>query len=222
MGIISINNADHLFWLGRYTERVYTTIRLFSDSYDSMIDHCLNDYEDFCRRLEIPNIYASSDDFISRYCFDEGDPNSIYSNLLRAYDNCITLREEVGSETLAYIQLALYEMQRARSSHAPLVELQRVSDNILAFWGIADDRIECENVRNIIKVGKRIERLDLYARLHMPADKMLREVHRLQGRLPRTCLRYSEAQLCAIEPMVKCGEIDYHRVLEQVDSLLGA
>ena len=49
MGIISINNADHLFWLGRYTERVYTTIRLFSDSYDSMIDHCLNDYEDFCR-----------------------------------------------------------------------------------------------------------------------------------------------------------------------------
>ena len=56
----------------------------------------------------------------------------------------------------------------------------------------------------------------------MPADKMLREVHRLQGRLPRTCLRYNESMLCAIEPLVKCGEIDYHRVLEQVDTLLGA
>lgn len=100
-----------------------------------MIDHCLNDYEDFCRRLEIPNIYVSSDDFISRYCFDEGDPNSIYSNLLRAYDNCITLREEVGSETLAYILLALYEMQRARSSHAPLIDYHRVLEQVDSLLG---------------------------------------------------------------------------------------
>lgn len=220
MGIISLNNADHLYWLGRYSERVYTTIRLFSDSYDNMIDRCLNDYEGFCRRLEIPNIYASSDDFISRYCFDENDPNSIYSNLLRAYDNCITLREEVGSDTFAYVQLALYEMQRARTSTAPLIELQRVNDNILAFWGIADDLIESENVRNIIKVGKRIERLDLYSRLHMPKSEMLREIHRLQGRLLRTGLRYNEAQLSEIEPLIKCGTIDYHRILGLVDTLL--
>ena len=29
MGIISIEKADHLFWLGRYTERVFTTLQTF-------------------------------------------------------------------------------------------------------------------------------------------------------------------------------------------------
>ena len=38
MGIISIEKADHLYWLGRYTERVYTTLRVFFHIYDNMIE----------------------------------------------------------------------------------------------------------------------------------------------------------------------------------------
>lgn len=133
MGIISVENTDRLFWLGRYSERVYTTIRLFSASYDDMIDTYLNSYQDFCRRLDIPNIYTSGENFIQRYCFDADDMNSIYSNLMRAYDNGITLRESIGSETLSYIQLAVYELNKARVSQSPLIELQKVMDNILAF-----------------------------------------------------------------------------------------
>ena len=34
MGIISIEKADHLYWLGRYAERVYTTLRVFFHIYD--------------------------------------------------------------------------------------------------------------------------------------------------------------------------------------------
>lgn len=80
-----------------------------------------------------------SENFIQRYCFDADDMNSIYSNLMCAYDNGITLRESIGSETLSYIQLAVYELNKARVSQSPLIELQKVMDNILAFWGIADD-----------------------------------------------------------------------------------
>ena len=36
-----------------------------------------------------------SENFIQRYCFDADDMNSIYSNLMRAYDNGITLRESM-------------------------------------------------------------------------------------------------------------------------------
>lgn len=28
MGIISVEQVDHLYWLGRYTERIYTTLKL--------------------------------------------------------------------------------------------------------------------------------------------------------------------------------------------------
>lgn len=219
MGIISVENTDRLFWLGRYSERVYTTIRLFAASYDTMIDRYEKSYADFCRALDIPNIYTSSKDFIDRYCFDPADPNSILSNLTRAYDNCVTLREEIGSETVSYIQLAVYAMNKARHDQAPLIEMQRVMDNILAFWGIADDYIDSENARNIIKIGKRVERLDLYARLRMPEKEMQREVQRLSGRIDRTNLKYNKACLEDIKRLVDSPEIDYYNVVKKVESL---
>ena len=220
MGIISVENTDRLYWLGRYSERVYTTIRLFAASFDSMIDTYVDSYADFCKSLDIPNIYTSGENFISRYCFDPEDTNSIYSNLVRAYDNCVTLREEIGSETVSYIQLAMYAMNKAKISHAPLIELQKVTDNILAFWGIADDSIDSENVRNIIKIGKRVERLDLYARLHMPRTEMKREVDRLAGRIPRTCLKYRNDMLDALKTLIESPEIDYYDVVQKVEDLL--
>lgn len=220
MGIISVENTDRLYWLGRYSERVYTTIRLFSDSFDSIIDKPDYKYSWFCESLDIPNIYKSNDDFIDRYCFDPEDPNSIYSNLMRAYDNCVVLREEIGSEVVSYIQLAVYEMNKTRGSQAPLVGLQKVMDNILAFWGIADDSIDSENVRNIIKVGKRIERLDLYARLQISREELDREVRRLSGRIPRTNLKYNKEYLEDLETLVGEKEIDYYEVVRKVENLL--
>lgn len=220
MGIISIENTNRLFWLGRYSERVYTTIRLFSDSYDQMIDIDFGNYQDFCRELDIPNIYNSKEDFIENYCFDDSDPNSIYANLMRAYDNAIVLREEIGSETLSYIQLAVYEMQKAKISSSPLIELQKVIDNILAFWGIADDSIDDENVRNIIKVGKRVERLDLYGRLHMNREEITREVCRLSDRIQKTMLSYNADNLRNLNDIVLSKEMDYYNVVQNVDGLV--
>lgn len=38
MGIKSVVNADRLYWLGRYSERVYTTLKLFARSFDQLIE----------------------------------------------------------------------------------------------------------------------------------------------------------------------------------------
>ncbi|MCD8076601.1 MAG: alpha-E domain-containing protein [Lachnospiraceae bacterium] len=221
MGIISVENTDRLFWLGRYSERVYTTIKLFAESFDTMIDiDEMGSLDGFCKKLEIPNIYTSGEDFVGRYCFDPEDPNSIYSNLTRAYDNCIVLREEIGSDTISYIQLAMYEMNKARLSESPLIELQHVLDDILAFWGIVDDEIDSENVRNIIKVGKRVERLDLYARLHMSREEFKREVDRLSGRIWRTCLKYRQSTLDELSRLVDAPRIDYITIVQKTEALL--
>lgn len=156
MGIISVGQMNRLLWLGRYSERVYTTLRLYSNSFDTMIDEIADSYAEFCKMVDIPDIYGSKEVFREKYPFDEENPDSILSNLNRAYDNAIVLREEIDSEALSYIQLAIYDMNKARISRAPLIEMQRVIDNILAFWGIVDDSIDSEQVRNIIKTGKRI------------------------------------------------------------------
>ena len=222
MGIISLENTDRLYWLGRYSERVYTTIRFFSQHYDLMIDINKESYEKFCESLDIPNIYADSMDFCKKYSFDPEDPNSIYSNLMRAYDNAIVLRETIGSESLSYIQLAVYELNKAAVSRSPLIEFQKVIDNILAFWGISDDRILDENVRNIIKVGKRIERIDLYARIKMPVLDIKREVIRLSARIERTNLKYNEDVLKELNALAEVPELDYPKMVQAVESLMMA
>lgn len=220
MGIISLEQTDRLYWLGRYSERVYTTIRLFSQRYDIMIDEIEESYGEFCRSLEIPNIYTSSRDFCRRYCFDETDPNSIYSNLIRAYDNAVVLREELGSETLSYIQLAIYDMNKAKTSEAPILQFQKISDNILAFWGMVDDSIASEKVRNIIKSGKRIECIDLYARLKLPRNKMEREVMRLADRIPKSGMNYEQERVAELLGLVRMPELDYYQIVQNVESII--
>ena len=97
MGIISIKSTDNLFWLGRYVERVFTTLRVFSEYYDKMIDKDENAYIDFCNKLGIENTYSYKQEFITKYLFDENDPNSVMSNLLCAYDNAVVMRNAISS-----------------------------------------------------------------------------------------------------------------------------
>lgn len=217
--ILSVEHSDQLYWLGRYSERVYTTLRYFAERFDSLIEVKNEDYEEFCRQQDIPNIYTSKEDFITRYCFDENDPNSIFANLMRAYDNAIVLREEIGSETLAYIQLAVYAMNKAKLSDAPLVQLQKVVDNIVAFWGMADDDIDSGRVRSMIKLGKRVERIDLYARMKEDPVELKREMKRLNLRIERIGISYNTMKLAHLNYMVEMENISYDLIVEEIESL---
>lgn len=220
MGIISLEQADRLYWLGRYAERVYTTLNIYSRSYDTMIDEITDSYEEFCKSIDIPNIYSSKEDFKKRYPFDPDNTDSIISNLNRAYDNAIVLRNSIGSECLAYIQLAIYEMNKAAKSSAPLIEIQKVIDNLLAFYGIADDQIDSENVRNIIKAGKRIERIDLYARLGVKKEELVREVDRMIPRVERSGLPYDKEKLSEVISCMKEDDVDYYKLVGLVEAIL--
>ena len=219
MGIISLGQKDSILWLGRYTERVYTTIKFFAPYYDRMIDSPEDMHQDFCAKLEIPDIYEGREDFLRRYCYDSSNPDSIASNLLRAYDNAIVLREMLGTETLCYVQLAYYEMQRAAVSDAPMMELQKVMDNIVAFWGSADDSIDDVQVRDILVTGRRIERVDLYARLRVGREEIRRFVMRLTTRLKRSGLPYQPERLEQMLMDASLPEPDYDSIIRAVESL---
>lgn len=219
MDIKSIVKTDRLYWLGRYTERVYTTVQNYSKSYDIMIENG-EEYKHYCRSLDIPDIYGDAETFLKEYPYNEENPDSIRSNLIRAYDNAIELREEITSESLAYIQLAIYEMNKCTQSSAPMLEFQHIEDYILAFWGCADDQIEDENTRNLIKVGKRIERIDLFGRLHADKRDVVREIHRLCGRIDRCSLHYNKQVLANLLALIEEEEIDYDRLVKEVDSIL--
>lgn len=185
---------SNLFWLGRYTERVLTTLRFLMDTYDRMIDGYEVDYAEFCAKLGIENTYADTADFCYHYLFDGGNPDSILSNLHYAYDNAIVLREILTSESLAYIQMAVTAMENAAGSSSPMVNLQWVIDDILAFRGSCYESME-DGVRNIIRCGSSVERIDLYIRLKFHLSQVNREVSMLLNRLYKTKLEVNQESL---------------------------
>ena len=202
MGIITIDKSDHLFWLGRYTERVHTTLKYYFKFADLMIDSDPDYYAVLCRKIGISDIYGSSETFKRKYAFDESNPDSIISSLNRAYDNAIVMRDYIGTETMAYIQLAIDDIKTAETSNSPIVDLMLAVDHILSFWGSVSDIIEDEQIRNIIKLGKGVERLDLYLSFDKPVSEIKAAFQRMKVYLRKAKLRYDENILFTIENML--------------------
>ena len=145
MGIISLEKSNRLIWLGRYTERTFTICRTLSRYYDDMIDRDEFAYRGFLDCLGLPYIYGSREAFIHTYIFDSNDPNSLTSQLTRALDNAIVLREELTSDTLCYIEMVLNTLRENADDSAPMLVLQQVVDDLFAFWGSADDNVANED-----------------------------------------------------------------------------
>ena len=142
------------------------------------------------------------------------------SNLMRAYDNAVILREFLGTETLSYIQLAVYAMQKAKLGRETLVDLMRVADYILAFWGSIDDELDDETARNIVKAGKRLERLDRYICLGTKhCEDLIRQYHRLVPRLEISGLYYNQSVLDTLEPMLHDPNMNYKTAIALLEKL---
>lgn len=179
MDNISINKANRLYWLGRYTERVYTMIDYLSKFYDHMVDKDESAYLDFCNRLGIPQIYNNKNDFIKNFISDKKMDFSLVASLDNAYANAVVLRDILTSRTLSYIQLASNDLMKCVSLECRIFDLHRVTDDLIAFWGAVDDYIVENNVRDLIKAGKYAERVELYTRFSAESDLLKCAVQRL-------------------------------------------
>ena len=222
MGIITIEKSDNLFWLGRYTERVHTTLKYYIEATDLMIDQDPDYYAVLCRKIGIPDVYGSREQFLTTYPFDTSDPNSIISNLYRAYDNAIVMRDYIGTETMAYIQLALDDIKTAEREETFLADLMLVIDHILAFWGCVNDLIDDEQTRNIIKLGKGVERIDLYLSLGRPAADIRREYGRMKQFLRKSHIHYDESILYTMDNMLSEYGFSYLNVRNLLRNLITA
>lgn len=219
MDIIAVDRLNNLIWLGRYSERVYTTIKTFFKGYDKMIDDPYF-YVTYCEHFQIPNIYRNQRDFIERYVLDETDPNSIISNLYRAYDNCIVLRNELGTETMNYLEVALNNLKGIQDFDSFLLELQTVVDYILAFWACLSDTVEKYEVKTVVMLGRRIERLDLYLRLRKDIDEIQKALHLLDDRMKRASIAYQIENYVSLKQEINDGCHDYNKAIYLVEHLV--
>lgn len=204
MDNVSISKANSLYWLGRYTERAYKLAQILTEFYDRMVDDDEDAYKDFCSKLGISVEAEDKHDFIKKIIADPSCPSSIVSSLSMAYDNSIILREQIDTETVAYIQLAYNNVTRLFNEECRIFDLQKVIDNLMSFWGAVDDYIIDDSVRDTIKAGKYMERLDLFCRFG-------RSMYKIDGCKRRLC-RYihhldTENVCTEIDELFKEGEM---------------
>ena len=198
MGTVSLNKQNRLFWLGRYSERVYACIQMMQEQYDRLIDGDSMDYQAFCQGMGIPCPYEDGDDFCNRYLFDTQDVNSVISSVEAMLGNGMVLRETITTPTLAYLQMARNAMVQAAGSSSPGIQLQWVLDDIMAFRGSFDDSVDHERIRNITKSGVLVERISLLLRVNWHEERLGREISKLLNRLYKTNLPLNQDAVDAI------------------------
>ena len=219
MGIISLNKASRLYWLGRYTERVYTGLKKVKPIYDAGVDGQEGDYAAYCRCLGIPDRYTDTVDFCKRYFFDRNNPNSLASSLVYAYDNAVVLRDTLTTDTLSYIQLAMNAMEKAAQCDTPAIALQWVLDDIRAFRGACEETIFDEETRSMIKLGTSVERVDMYLRLNEAPETTRKEFERLFNRLYKTQLTPDKNRLALLVDSLLDSSKPAAAVSEQIAAL---
>lgn len=185
MGTITRININNLFWLGRYVERVFTTLNSFFKYADRFIEGGQAAYEKYLADINVPDIYGSSEAFFDRYVFDLSDPNSIISNLDRALGNGIVLREEIKTPSLSYLRLAMDRYKVCKGTTKIRYDMLPVRDAIYAFWGSIDDNMTNTEALWIIHLGKSVERLDMYLRLGYPAEEIFDRLDNLIKHIQR-------------------------------------
>jgi uncharacterized alpha-E superfamily protein len=226
MDIIQVKHNSNLFWLGRYTERVYTTLLTFFDYYDLMLDKDKDCYKIFLGKLGIYDKYGDFESFVRGYIFDEGqggeglgDAFTVHSAFRFAYDNAMVIRNVIGSESLAYIHLALDAFLFSRKAGNLRLALMPAIDYIVAFWGSIDDKFAIGETGTILKCGKLVERLDLYVRFSYNNENIKNECQNLMY-VTRHTHRRDAPYSCNTEQIpVLLGVLENYP--ERVDEALG-
>jgi uncharacterized alpha-E superfamily protein len=216
MGTISVEYSSNLYWLGRYVERAYTTLNTFFIYHDITLDKDKDSYREFLERLEIDDKYGDSGSFIRGYLYDDADCFTIASALRLAHDNALVCRNVIGSEALAYIQLAIDAFRSSFDAKNLRLSLMPVIDYLLAFWGSIDDKISSGEARTIVKCGKLVERLDLYFRFSYDYKLINSEYEKLCHVLARVRKGFCNAQHLAVVVEALATEESYKARLEEV------
>ena len=222
MSTISKEHSDRLYWLGRYTERFFTTLKALDKMFDRMLGQS-HIYTEYLDHFGIVNTYSDSREFIRSFLYDEFNPNSAAYSLERAYDNGIVLREEISTPALSFLQMAKDTLENSESSCNTRLSLIPLEDIMFGFWGCINEHIYDDEIRNIIYIGKTVERLDLYIRMKYPFGTVEKEFVRLLKNLRRvpkdTPYRYNTKHLSELVEILGTEE-DYRQNAKQAVSSL--
>lgn len=188
LALVTASKADNLYWLGRYTERVFTTLSIFFPFYDRVMDTDVEAFRPFAAALDLPGDFSDFDGFTWSLLYDTREANSVRSAADAAFYNAVILRPELGSRLLQHIEIALQKLSAAAEScgrGGSMLSQRDVTDALLAFWGGIENSAADPAFKALVFLGKYLERIDLYSRFRLPAEMLDAPLEKLRAHARR-------------------------------------
>lgn len=218
---ISPAKADRLFWLGRYAERAVLALHLLRKYCNVNIDaDSEKPLETFATLMGVPADAISDGSFVPDYLYSDANVCSIANTLAAAKNNAMLERNDIKTETLAYIELAVNILAKAKANNCGVFALQPISDYLMSFWGAVDENVRSRPVRNLLAIGRYVERLDIMMRFGYEPERIADVLARLES------IDEAELALCDADTLAfirsKVGDPSSTETLTRLNALFAA
>lgn len=164
--LLTANVASNLYWLGRYLERMESTMMETLIAFDTIIDVEKSYGKKLFKRFEIDIKYRTANDFLDVAVFGEHEANA---NTLMGYvrENAIISRAYLDEHAFGSIIEASDLLKQANSDHlqTDCAFIEHIASLISQIWGDLTRKQERNTSDYFIRLGKLVEKVDFHLRL---------------------------------------------------------
>jgi len=179
--LLTANVATSLYWLGRYLERIESTLYEIKKAYDKVIDVDKDAGVKVYKKFDIDLQYTDAIDFLDKAIKGEHSAN-LLNVLKNARENAIISREYIDELAFGEI-IELNEIaQRISRSNGRIdcKDMDYAMSLISEIWGAQTKRNHRKVSDYFLKLGKLVEEIDFRLRFgkgQKTTDIILEEVH---------------------------------------------
>lgn len=164
--LLTAKVAEHLYWLGRYLERIESILMETVATFDEIIDVDKSAGKKLFKRLEVDIKYKNANEFLYEAVLGEHEAN-IYTMLGYVRENAIVSRAYIDLNAFGSI-VELYEvLKQANNDHLDIdcAFLDKLSSRVSEIWGELSRKQERNISDYFIRLGKLVEKVDVHLRL---------------------------------------------------------
>ncbi|MDD5157117.1 alpha-E domain-containing protein [Sulfurimonas sp.] len=169
--LLTANVATHLYWLGRYLERIESTLIWVMKAYDFVIDVDKNAGIALYKKFGIDLEYSDSQSFLNNALLGEHTAN-IYSLTSKARENAIICRSQIDAEAFGEIMELNSIFDKAYKNKIDINHqcIDSAHSLIREIWGSLSRRKSRQSSDYFFRLGKIVEELDFYLRFGADRD----------------------------------------------------